>query len=137
MSAKYFANCVIEEMVAVDERADFLRVRARGKTAVLGYYDDREWVPVFRVAHGSGAYNVANLQVRYRRSWQPTPVRGTPARLAEHLLGPLHFLWQQHLLLSQSQQGVLDNCDQEHYGDDKDHPSNPMIHRTGAKRPKK
>lgn len=45
MSAKYFANCVIEEMVAVDERADFLRVRARGKTAVLGYYDDREWVP--------------------------------------------------------------------------------------------
>jgi hypothetical protein len=114
MSAERFANCVIREMVAVDERAGFLKVRARGGTAVLGYDDEGEWVPVFRVAHGSGAYNVANLQVRQRRSWQSTLVRGTPAMLAEHLLGPFRFLWEQHALLSQSQEGVLGNYDQEH-----------------------
>jgi hypothetical protein len=114
MSAERFANCVIREMVALDERAGFLTVRARGRTAVLGYDDDGEWIPVFRVAHGSGAYNVANLQVRHRRSWQSTLVRGTPAILAEHLLGPLHFLWVHHALLSQSQHGVLGNYDQEH-----------------------
>ncbi len=102
MSAERFANAVVREIVTADERASFLAVRARGKTAVIGYDDDGEWVPLFRVAHGSGAYNVANLQVRHGRSWQPTLVRGAPARIAEELIGPLRFLWEQHAHFSQS-----------------------------------
>jgi len=114
MNAASFANDVVREIVAADERASFLAVRARGKIAVIGYDDAGEWVPLFRVAHGSAAYNVANLQVRHRNSWQPTLVRGVPATIAEELIGPLRFLWEPHAHFSQSWKGVLGNSDQEH-----------------------
>ncbi len=102
MNAQCFADSVIREIVAADERASFLTVRARGKTAVIGYDDEGEWVPIFRVAHGSASYNVANLQVRQGRAWQPTLVRGIPAQIADELIGPLRFLWEQHAHVSQS-----------------------------------
>lgn len=86
MSAEWFAQQVIDAVVEADERASFLAVRARGKTAVIGYDDEGDWVPLFRVAHGSGAYNVANLQVRHRTSWKPTLVRGVPVKIAEELI---------------------------------------------------
>lgn len=114
MNAESFAFSVIQEVVAADERASFLSVRARGKTAVIGYDDTDEWVPILRIAHGSASYNVANLQVRHHRSWQPTFVRGTPARIAQELIGPLRFLWEQHAHFSQPPPGVLGNSDQEH-----------------------
>lgn len=101
MSAEWFAQQVIDAVVEADERASFLAVRARGKTAVIGYEDEGDWVPLFRVAHGSGAYNVANLQVRHRTSWMPTLVRGVPAKVAEELIGPLRFLWEQHAHITQ------------------------------------
>lgn len=96
MTAETFAQSVLYAVAEADERASFLSVRARGKTAVIGYLDDDEWVPVFRIAGGSGAYNVANLQVRHRTKWEPTLVRGVPNVIAEQLIGPLRFLWEQH-----------------------------------------
>lgn len=101
MNAAGFARQVVDAVVAADERANFLEIRPRGKTAVIGYDDQGQWVPLFRIAHGSGAYNVANLQVRHGSSWQPTFVRGIPAKVAEELIGPLRFLWEQHAHFSQ------------------------------------
>lgn len=96
LSAESFANAVLRDLVKADQRAEFLAVRARGKTAVLGYDDEGEWVPLFRIAGGSAAFNVADLQVRHQRGWQPTFVRGVPKLIAEQLSGPLRFLWEFH-----------------------------------------
>lgn len=102
MNAGSFAQSVLKAVVAADERASFLDVRQRGKTAVIGFIEDDEWIPVFRISGGSGAYNVANLDVRHRTSWQPTFVRGVPSAIADQLIGPLRFLWEQHAHFSQS-----------------------------------
>ncbi len=102
MNAESFAISVIQKIVAADKRASFLAVRARGRTAVIGYDDAGEWVSILRFAHGSGSYNVADLQVRHHRSWKPTFVRGTPERIADELIGPLRFLWEQHAHFSQA-----------------------------------
>lgn len=96
MNAERFADLVLRELVNRDELARFLSVRARGKTAAIGYEVDEEWVPLLRIANGSAAYNVADLQVRHRRKWQPTFVRGVPAVIAENLAGPLRFVWELH-----------------------------------------
>ena len=101
MSAERFAQAVVDAVAAAENDARFLVVRARGKTAVIGYDDSGEWVPLFRIAHGSGAYNVADLQVRHGRAWEPTHVRGVPVKIAEELVGPLRFLWEMHAQLSQ------------------------------------
>lgn len=114
MSAENFTNCVLQQLACADEYASFLAVRARGKTAVIGYDDAGEWVPIFRVAHGSASFNVADIQVRHGRSWQPTFVRGTPFQIAEQLIGPLRFLWKLHAQLPNHDLRVLDNSDQEH-----------------------
>ena len=97
MSAKIFAEAVVRNLSATDTRASFLKVRARGKTAVIGYESEGDWIPLLRIAGGSGAYNVADLQVRHRSSWQPTFIRGVPAKLAQELSGPLAFLWELHV----------------------------------------
>lgn len=102
MNAGWFAQQVVDAAVDADERANFLAVKARGKTAAIGYDDDGEWVPLFRIAHGSGSYNVANLEVRHGTSWKPTFVRGVPSKIAEELIGPLRFLWEQHAHFTQS-----------------------------------
>jgi hypothetical protein len=96
MSAQRFADEVVWQLTKADERASFIVARARGKTAVLGYEYDGEWVPLFRITGGSAAYNVASLQVRHRSGWQPTFVRGVPATMAERLSGPFRFLWEIH-----------------------------------------
>ena len=101
MNAGSFAESVLKAVIAADERARFLSARQRGKTAIIGYLDEGEWVPVFRITGGSAAYNVADLQVRHGSSWQPTLVRGIPAVVAEALSGPLRFLWEQHAHFSQ------------------------------------
>ena len=97
MNAKLFAERLLHELTTADQAAAFLRVRARGKTAVLGYECEGEWVPLLRVGGGSGAYNVADLQVRHRTSWQPTFTRGVPAVLAKQLAEPLRFTWAMHI----------------------------------------
>lgn len=96
MSAGVFAEAVVRNLCAADARASFLEVRAQGKTAVIGYESESEWIPLLRIAGGSGAYNVADLQVRHRSSWQSTLVRGVPAKLAQALAGPMAFVWQLH-----------------------------------------
>ncbi len=111
MSAQYFADCVLKELKNLDPQSDFLQVRARGKTAVLGYEDQSEWVPIFRIAGGSGAYNVADLQVRHRTTWQPTFIRGVPAVLAKQLASELRFIWESHIC---EHEGWGINSDQEH-----------------------
>ena len=96
MNAESYAKLVLRELVEHNELARFLAVRARGKTAVLGYEVDDEWVPLFRFANGSAAFNVADLEIRHRTTWQPTFVRGIPAVIAEALAGPLRPFWELH-----------------------------------------
>jgi len=96
MNAKSFGLQVLRELIEHNELAQFLTVRARGKTAVLGYEIDEDWVPLFRFANGSAAFNVADLQIRHRETWKPTFVRGVPAMLAEALAGPLRPFWELH-----------------------------------------
>jgi hypothetical protein len=96
VSAESFGRRVLRELTEHNELARFLSVRARGKTAVLGYEVDDDWVPLFRFANGSAAFNVADLQIRHRETWQPTFVRGIPAAIAETLAGPLRPFWELH-----------------------------------------
>lgn len=96
MNAEIYAQHVLRKLVQEDATARFLEVRARGATATIGYHDAGEWVALLRIAHGSAAYNVAQLEVRHRQSWQPTFVRGTPDHVAAALLGDLRFLWELH-----------------------------------------
>ena len=103
MNAKVFAGRLLDRLTTADPAAAFLKVRARGKTAVLGYECEGEWIPLLRVAGGSGAYNVADLQVRHRTSWQPTFTRGVPAVLAGQLAEALRFTWAMHI-------GEADDC---------------------------
>mgnify|MGYP006995730165 CR=1 FL=1 len=97
MSARYFGDSVLRALTRSDERASFLRVHATGSSCVIGYELDDLWVPLFRLAHGSAAFNVANLQVRHKTRWEPTFTRGTPEMIAEQLAGPFSFLWELHL----------------------------------------
>jgi hypothetical protein len=96
MNAESFAIQVLRELTAHNALAQFLTIRARGKTAVLGYEIDDEWVPLFRVANGSAAFNVADLQIRHRETWQFTFIRGIPPFIAEALAGPLKPFWELH-----------------------------------------
>lgn len=101
MNAESFAKSALQTLIAADERASFLTVRVRGKHAVIGYEDEGEWAPLFRITGGSAAFNVADLQVRHHGQWQPTFVRGVPDVIAEALSGPLRFLWEYHAHLTQ------------------------------------
>lgn len=95
-AAESFGRRVLRELIEHNELARFLTVRARGKTAVLGYEVDDDWIPLFRFANGSAAFNVADLQIRHRQTWQFTFVRGVPAFIAEALAGPLRLFWELH-----------------------------------------
>lgn len=97
MSAKHFGDCTLRALTQFDERANFLKVHATGSTCVIGYELDDLWIPLFRIAHGSAAFNVANLQVRHKSRWEPTFSRGTPEMIAEQLAGPFKFFWELHL----------------------------------------
>jgi len=88
-----FADSVLEELRREDPAAKALAARHRGKAATIGVTDDGEWVPLLRLSNPSGACNVMSLDVRHHDRWAPTFERGTPAMLAEQLLGPLRFTW--------------------------------------------
>lgn len=94
MNAEHFAKFVLNELRQLDDRAGFLSFRTRGKASVIGFDDDGEWVPLFRIVGGSAAYNVANLQIRHRNKWEPTLVRGGHKVIADELAGPLRFFWE-------------------------------------------
>jgi hypothetical protein len=96
MNAQSFTECVLRELRKLNPDAEFLAVRARGKSAVIGYSDNDEWVPIFRLVGGSAAFNVANLQVRHRNRWDPTFIRGVPKDVASELAGNLSFIWEIH-----------------------------------------
>jgi hypothetical protein len=101
MNAQLFAQRVVDKLAQQDATACFLEVRGRGSTATIGYHDVGEWVGLLRIAHGSAAYNVANLEVRHRQSWQPTFVRSMPDQVAASLLGDLRLLWEGHAPLEE------------------------------------
>ena len=88
-----FAASLLKELRQRDPAAAALSAKHRGKTATLGVTDDLGWVPLLRLSNPSGACNVMSLDVRHRRGWAPTFERGTPAMLADKLLGPLRFTW--------------------------------------------
>ena len=96
MNAHSFTDCVLRELRKLNPNTDFLTVRSRGKSAVIGYENDAEWIPLFRIVGGSAAFNVANLQVRHKTSWAPTFIRGVPKDVASELAGNLSFIWEIH-----------------------------------------
>jgi len=90
---EHFAVLLLRALTAGDPRATHLQARVRGKTATIGITDDGVWVPLLRLSAPSAAANVMNLDARQGNGWAPTFERGTPAILAEKLLGPLAFTW--------------------------------------------
>lgn len=92
--AASFGEEVVRLLRADSEVASLLLVRARGKTATIGVMDANEWVPLLRMANGSGAFNVMDLQVRHKHSWARTGHRGMPTAVVDALLGPLRFTWE-------------------------------------------
>ena len=88
-----FAETLLAELRRNDPAAAPLAARHRGKTATIGLTDDGDWLPLLRLSNPSGSCNVMSLDVRHQNRWSPTFERGTPAMLAEKLLGPLRFTW--------------------------------------------
>lgn len=93
MDSDSFAQQLLRALCARDSLATHLRVKARGKTAIIGIDEGEAWVPLLRLSNPSAAFNVMNLDVRQGRGWAPTFERGVPEKLAEDLLGPLVFTW--------------------------------------------
>jgi hypothetical protein len=92
---QWFARLLLQELKQRDPRAVALQIQQapRAKKVSLGIVDDGEFVPLLGLDNASAAVNVMSLWVWHHRQWKPTFHRGTPAELAEHLVGPLHFLW--------------------------------------------
>ena len=88
-----FATRLLAELRRNDPAATALVARRHGKTATIGVTDEGGWVPLLRLGNASGACNVMSLDGRHHERWAPTFERGTPAMLAEKLLGPLRFTW--------------------------------------------
>jgi len=93
MSAKSFASSLLAELRLLDSRAQGLRARPRGKTAIIGIEDDGEFVPLLKLSGASASFNVMTLLVSHHGKWQPTLKRGTPEELAQPLAAELHHLW--------------------------------------------
>ena len=93
MDARSFAYSLIAELRSRDPRAQSLRTRGQGKTAVIGFEDEGEFVPVFMLTGASAKFNVMSLLVNHHGKWQPTFKRATPALLAQHLAAEFHYLW--------------------------------------------
>lgn len=93
--AASFASCVLSELCQRDDRAGVLYIRPNSpsKEAVIGLYDDGEFVPLLKLGAASAAFTVMGLFVPHQGRWMPTFQRGTPAGLAELLARPLHHLW--------------------------------------------
>ena len=93
MNSDSFAQQLLRALHRHDPRAGHLKVKARGKTAIIGIDEGDTWVPLLRLSNPSTAFNVMNLDVRQGRDWAPTFERGIPDKLAAELLGPLAFTW--------------------------------------------
>lgn len=92
--AESFANHLLAALRARDPRAETLRARGRGRTAVIGVQDaDNGFVPLLRLTGASRSNNVMTLLVRQGKHWMPTFQRGTPEQLAEPLATRLQHLW--------------------------------------------
>ncbi len=93
--ARYFGESVLRKLHEDSELARrWLRARPRGKTCTLGLEEEDEWTPLLRLANGSGAFNVMDLQVRNKKTWAYTGVRGIPDVVAKELLESLRFTWE-------------------------------------------
>lgn len=93
--ADTFASRVLRRLHDESELAKtWLQARSRGTTATIGLEEEGEWIPLLRMANGSGAFNVMDLQVRDKRRWASTGVRGIPEVVADELIGPLRFTWE-------------------------------------------
>ena len=90
-----FALSVLAELRRRDPRAKTLRRQPTRPShcVVIGLDDEGEFVPLLKLASASAAVNVMSLFVRHQARWMPTLQRGTPAHLAEALVGPLLHLW--------------------------------------------
>lgn len=91
--ADRFASRLLHDLTTSDRRAAHLRSKVHGKTVTIGIDEGDTWIPLLRLSAPSASCNVMNLDVRHGRDWAPTFERGTPAALAEQLLGPLLFTW--------------------------------------------
>ena len=89
-----FAARLLVQLHEADAEAEPIAFRTRGKTAVFGFVDDDEWVPLFRLTSPSPSANIMHLDVQHGRSWAPTSLRGVPAALVNELIGPLAYIWR-------------------------------------------
>lgn len=90
----YFTHHLLHDLrTRLLPEATSLSAKHRGKTAILGFEDAGEWVPLFRLAGASASFNVMDLWIRRRSRWAMTDVRGTPAIVAQALAGPLRPFW--------------------------------------------
>ena len=93
-SAQSFAELVLLDLRAVEPNTKTLKIRSKGKTAVVGVEDAGEWAPLLRLSNPSASFNVMNLDARHHTRWSPTHVRGVPQTIVAALVGPLRFLWE-------------------------------------------
>ena len=93
-SAQSFAELVLLALTETDPGAKPLKIRSKGKTAVVGIEDAGEWVALLRLSNPSASFNVMSLDARHHTRWSPTHVRGVPQTIAAALSGPLRFLWE-------------------------------------------
>lgn len=101
MQAKDFASSVLAEMRRVDPRAAALECRAHGREAAwVGIQDAGEFVVLFRLAAPSAKFNVMRLFIDHQGLWIPL-TRGTPAMLAQNLLGSARHLWEPAVIAAQ------------------------------------
>ena len=96
-TAQDFTQELLAELKTLDQRAQYLKMKGKRDTVILGIEDDREFVPILRLGAGSAKFNKMMLFVYHKRIWQPTFHKGTPKMLAQLLAGELNYLWTMHI----------------------------------------
>lgn len=97
---EHFASSLLAQLHQADPETEPIAFRIRGKTAVFGFLDNDEWLPLFRLSNPSPSANVMNLDVQQGRSWTFTSFRGIPAALVDELVGPLAYIWRLELRMT-------------------------------------
>lgn len=90
--AQGFAYNLLWELQKLDSRADALKIRAKGKIAILSI-DDGEFVPLLRLADPTPKFAKMMLFVRHKRAWHTTCYKDTAEMLAKLLAGEFAYLW--------------------------------------------
>lgn len=93
MSAKGFASSLLAELRAQEPAAAALSTDIQPDSVAIGVRYPEGFLPLVGLANPSAGFNVMNLFIWNDGQWVPTMQRGTPAKLAQVMLGFRPTIW--------------------------------------------